>query len=210
MALSKTGIGQSQPERTRQHLAAKEAQARAKIAATESGTKMAVSNKLHAARLWRDSTHARHEEMLKIYRAMQDRLAAHPEPRRTVIDHVMGRQLVDNGMAALEREVAVARADLIVAEQAASGADGHLAWVEKTEAAAHRQRLGEMETQRRVAMDMLAEVVMAQKMVRSFPALAYCGPAFTAWSAGKVERKRRRGLQNPWAVNLWGLPIDCG
>lgn len=208
--LSKTGIGQSQTERTRHHLAALETQARAKIAAAGSGPETAVSNKLHAARLYRDGTHARHAEMLKVYRAAQERLAAHPEPRRSLADRLLGRQPANTGMEALERDVAAARADLVAAEKAAGGADGHLARVERTEKAERAQHLAQVETQHRAAMEMLAEVMMAQKMVRAFPALAYTGPAFTTWSAGKVERKRRRGLQNPWARNIWGLPINFG
>ena len=113
-------------------------------------------------------------------------------------------------MEALERDVAVARANLVAAEKAAASADGHLARVERMEKAQRAQHMAQAETQRRAAMDMLAEVVMAQRMVRAFPALAYTGPAFTVWAAGKVERKRRRGLQNPWGKNIWGLPIDFG
>ncbi|MEO5805062.1 hypothetical protein [Devosia sp.] len=210
MALSKTGIGQSEPERVRQHLAVLETQARAGIAAAEGKPETAVSSRLHAARLYRDGTHARHAEMLKVYRAAQERLAVHPEPRRTVADRLLGRQPINAGMEAMERSVAAARADLIAAENAAGGADGHLARVERTEKAERAQHMAQMETQHRAAMEMLAEVVMAQKLVRAFPAFAYSGPVFTAWAAGKVERKRRRGLQNPWARNIWGLPIDFG
>ncbi|OAM79649.1 hypothetical protein A3840_02810 [Devosia elaeis] len=210
LALSKTSIGQSQTERTVQHLAALETQARAKIAATDAKPEASVSNRLHAARLYRDGTHARHAEILKGYRIAQERLAAQPDPRRTLTDRLLGRQPVSTGMEALERDVAAARADLIAAEKAAAGADGHLARVERTEKAERSQHMAQMETQRRAAMEMLAEVVMAQRMVRAFPALAYTGPSFTAWSAGKIERKRRRGLRDPWARNIWGLPLDFG
>ena len=106
--------------------------------------------------------------------------------------------------------MAAARAHLVAAEKAASGADGHLAWVERTERAERTQYMAQAEVQRRAGQEMLAEVVMAQRMVKVFPALAYTGPAFTAWSGGKVERKRRRGLRDPWARNMWGLPIDFG
>lgn len=210
LVLSKTSIGQSQTERTGQHLAALETRARAKIAATDAKPESAVSNRLHAARLYRDGTHARHAEVLKGYRTAQERLAARPDPRRTLTDRLLGRQPVSTGMEALERDVAAARADLIAAEKAAAGADGHLARVERTEKTERTQHMAQMETQRRAAMEMLAEVVMAQRMVRAFPALAYSGPSFTAWSAGKIERKRRRGMRNPWARNIWGIPLDFG
>lgn len=210
LALSKTDIGDSQPVRTQQHLAALEMQARAKIAAVEGNPGTATSNRLHTARLYRNGTHAQHAEALRVYRAAQERLAAHPDPRRTLADRMLGRQPDNTIREALERDVAAARADLVAAEKAASGADGHLARVERTEKAESSQHMAQAETQRRAAMDMLAEVAMAQRMVRAFPALAYTGPVYTAWSGGKVERKRRRGLQNPWATNIWGLPIDFG
>lgn len=210
LALSKTGIGQSQTERTRQHLTALETQARAKIAAAEANPETAVSNRLHAARLFRDGTHAQHAEVLRAYRAAQERLAAYPEPRRTLADRLLGRLPDNTAIGALERDVAAALTDLITAEKAAAGADGHLARVERTEKAERAQYMAQAEVQRRAGQEMLAEVAMAQRMVKVFPALAYTGPAFTAWSGGKVERKRRRGLRDPWARNIWGLPIDFG
>lgn len=210
LMLSKSGIGQSQSERTQQHLAGLETQARAKIAAVEAKSGSATSNRLHAARLYRDGTQAQHAEVLRAYRAAQERLAAHPDPKRTLADRLLGRQPDNTSVEALERDVAVARANLVAAEKVAAGADGHLAQVERTEKAERAQYMAQAETQRRAAMEMLAEVVMAQRMVRVFPALAYAGPAFTAWAGGKVERKRRRGLRDPWARNIWGLPIDFG
>jgi hypothetical protein len=209
-ALSKTGIGQSQTERTRQHLTALETQARAKIAAAEANPETAASNRMHAARLYRDGTHAQHAEVLRAYRAALERLAAYPEPRRTFADRLLGRLPDNSGIRALEHEVAAARAHLVAAEKTASGADAHLAWVDRTERAQRTQYMAQAEVQRRAGQEMLAEVVMAQRMVKVFPALAYTGPAFTAWSGGKVERKRRRGLRDPWARNMWGLPIDFG
>ena len=209
-ALSKTGIGQSQTERTRQHLIALERQARAKIAATEGKPEGVVSSRLHAARLYRDGTHAQHAEALKAYRAAQERLAAYPEPRRTFADRLLGRQPDNTNIRALEHDVAAARANLVNAEKTVSGADGHLAWVERTERAERAQYTAQAEVQRRAGQEMLAEVAMAQRLVKVFPALAYTGPAFTAWSGGKVERKRRRGLRDPWARNIWGLPVDFG
>ncbi|MBJ6987274.1 hypothetical protein [Devosia sp. MC521] len=209
MALSKTGVGQSQMDRTRQHLSALETQVRARIAATEARPVQAVSNRLHAARLYQDATHTRHAEVLRRYRAAQERLAA-PEPRRSLTDRLLGRQPAVTVMETLEHEVAAARADLIAAEKAAAGADGNLARVEKVEAAERTQHMGQMETERRAALEMLAEIITAQRMVHAFPAFAYAGPPFVAWSGGKVERKRRRSSRNPWATNIWGIPLDFG
>jgi hypothetical protein len=207
-ALSKTGIGQSQSARTGQHLAALEMQARARVAATEAKREPAVSSRLHVARQYRDATDARHAEVLKAYRAAQERLAAVPEPRQSLKDRILGRQPSMADMKALEHAVAIARDDLIAAERAATGGQAHFARVEKAEAAERVQRMGQVETERRAAMEMLGEVVMAQRMAKAFPAMVYCGPIFTAWAGGKVERKRKRGLRNPWAVNMWGLPLD--
>lgn len=168
-----------------------------------------ISSRLHAARLYRDGTHARHGELLRSYREAQERLAAHPEPRRTVTDRLLGRTPASNGLERLERAVDAARDDLVAAEKAAAGADIHLARVEKEQAAERGERLAEMETQRRAGLERLAEIVMAQRMVRVFPPIVYSGPAFVSWVGSKVERKRR-DLRNPNARNMWGIPLDFG
>ncbi len=209
MALAKTGPTLSAAERSHQHLVGLETQIRGEIAALGAQPELQVSSRLHAARLYRDSTHARHAEMQKIYRVAQERLAAHPEPRRSMADRLLGRHPANDGLEKLERAVAAARADLIAAERAAGSADGNLSRVEKAEAAARAERLGQLETQRRVGLDRLAEIVMAQRIVRAFPAIVYSGPAFVVWAGGKVERKRR-GVRNPNARNIWGLPLDFG
>ncbi len=190
-------------------MAALEVQARAKIAAAEAQPETQISNRLHAARLYRDGTHARHAEMLKAYREAQERLAAHPQPRRTMADRLLGRQPDTSNAENLEQAVAVARADLMTAERAAASADSNLIRVQKAEAAERGQRLAQMESQRRAGMEMLSEVVMAQRVARAFPAIVYSGPIFVAWSGRKIERKRK-GLRNPNARNIWGLPIDFG
>lgn len=209
MALAKTAPPVSAAERSRQHLAAMETRTRAELAAMGVQPETQISSRLHAARLYRDDTHARHAELLKTYRGAQERLAAHPEPRRTMADRLLGRMPAPNGLERLERAVDTARDDLVAAEKAAAGADSHLSRVEKTEAAERGQRLAEVETQRRAGLERLAEIVMAQRVVRSFPLVVYSGPAFVVWAGGKIERKRR-SLRNPNARNIWGIPIDFG
>ena len=49
-----------------------------------------------------------------------------------------------------------------------------------------------------------------QRIVKAFPAIAYSGPSFVMWAGRKVERRRREGLRNPWAKNIWGIPLDFG
>lgn len=211
MALSKSCTGQSSAQRAEQHLAAQEQQARAKIAAAEARVTTGISSRLHAARLYKNATDARHAEVFKAYRAAQEREAAMAPPRRTILDRLLGRQAESNGTEAIEREIAALRADLVVAERAASGAMGNLARVEKAEAANRMAQMGQMEAERRSATAMLAEVVMARLLVQVFPAIAYCGPAFVSWAGSKLERKRRSyGPQNPQARNIWGLPLDFG
>jgi len=85
-----------------------------------------------------------------------------------------------------------------------------LARVEKAEAAERGQRLSQMETERRQGLEALAETVMAQRMVRAFPSIVYSGPGFVSWAGQKVERRRRDGLRNPWARDIWGVPLDFG
>ena len=210
ISLSKSATARSSAERTAQHLAALEMQARERIAAAEAKPEVAVSNRVHAARLYRDGTRAQHGKAVKDYRAAQERLAAHPSLNRSFADRLLRRKSAMPNIKVLERDVAAARAELIAAERAAANADAHLAKVEKAETAERAQRTGEMEKQRRIAMEMFAEVEMAQRMVRAFPGLAHSGPTFVAWSGSKIERKRKRELRNPWATNIWGIPLDFG
>lgn len=209
MALAKATPAHSAAQRSRQHLAGLEMQIRAEIASLGAQPETQISPRLHAARLYRDGTLARHAEMQKAYRAAQERLAAHPAPHRTMTDRLLGRAAAPNGLEKLECEVAAARAALIAAEGAAASADGHLVRVEKTEAVERAQRHAEMETQRRAGLERLAEIIMAKRIVRLFPAITYSGPAFVVWAGGKIERKRR-GLNNPNARNIWGIPLDFG
>jgi hypothetical protein len=211
MALAKASTGHSFAQRAQNHLAAQERQARVRIAAAEANATAGISSRLHSARLYKDATDAKHAEVLKTYRAAQEREAAMVAPRRTVLDRLLGRQAESTGREALEREIAALRTDLVAAERAASGAMGNLARVEKAEAADRMARLGEMEVERRSAMAALAEVVMARRLVQVFPALVYCGPAFVSWAGSKVARKRRGyGPRNPQARTIWGLPVDFG
>lgn len=211
MGVSKSFTVLSPAQRAQQHLAAQEQQARERIAAAEAKATTGISNQLHAARLYKQATEARFAEVLKAYRAAQEREAAMPQSRRTVMDRLLGRQPNSNGTEAVQNEIAALHADLVAADHAASGAMGNLAQVEKTEAADRTSRLGEMEAERRSALETLGEVMMAQRMVRIFPAIAHCGPAFVAWAGSKVERKRRRyGPRNPQARTIWGLPVDFG
>jgi hypothetical protein len=211
MALAKSCTGQSSAQRVQQLLAVQEQQARVRIAAAEARATTGVSNRLHAARLYKDATDTKHAEVLTAYRAAQEREAAMASPRRTVLDRLLGRKAESTGTESIEREIAAIRADLIAAERAASGAMGNLARVEKAEAADRMSQLGQMEAERRSAMETLAEVVMSRRLVQVFPALGYCGPAFIAWAGRKVERKRRSyGARNPQARTIWGLPLDFG
>lgn len=180
---------------------------RARIAAAEPAT--AVSNRLHTARLYKDSTEARHVEVLKSYRTAQERLAAESEQHLSVMDRLLGRQPTA-GHEDLGRELAAVRANLIAAERAATSAQANLTRVERVEATEHSQWLSRMEAERRMSLDALAEIVMAQRIVRAFPFIVYCGPAFVSWAGSKVERKRRRGLRNPQAKTIWSLPVDFG
>lgn len=209
--MSKSFSALSPAQRAQQHLAAKEQQARARIAAVEARATAGVSPRLHAARLYKEATYAQFAQALKAYRGAQEREAAMPQPRRTVLDRLLGRQPDSKGTEAIQNEIAALHADLITADHTASGAMGNLARVEKTEAADRMRCLGEMETERRSALEALGEVMMAQRMMRVFPAIAYCGPAFVSWGGSRLERKRRRyGPRNPQAKTIWGLPVDFG
>lgn len=209
--MSKSFTALSPAQRALQHLAAQEQQARERIAAAEAKATTEVSPRLHAARLYKQATDAKFAEALKAYRVAQEREAAMPQPRRTVMDRLLGRQADSKGMEAIQNEIAALHADLVAADHAATGAMGNLARVEKAEATERRSRLGEMETERRSALETLGEVIMAQRMVRLFPAIAYCGPVFVSWAGSKVERKRQRHEpRNPQARTIWGLPVDFG
>ncbi|MBF0677894.1 MAG: hypothetical protein IR164_03000 [Devosia sp.] len=211
MAVSKSFSALSPTQRTQQHLAAQEQQARERIAAAEAKVKTELSLRLHAARLYKQATDAKFAEVLTAYRGAQEREAAMPQPRRTVMDRLLGRQPDSKGMEAIQSEIAALHADLVAADHAASGAVGNLARLEKAEAADRMRRLGEMETEYRSALEALGEANMAQRIMRVFPAIAYCGPAFVSWAGSNVERKRRRyGPRNPQARTIWGLPVDFG
>lgn len=208
-ALSRTFVGMSPAQRAHNDLAEEEQKLQARIAATRK-VNQTISPRLHAARMNRDGAQKRHDAALRAYRAAQEQLAAALQPRRSVMDHLLGRQPVSGAAEALERHVAAARNDLVAAEQSISSAEVNLARVERAEAGDRQRRMDEAETERRTAMELLAEVLMAQRVARAFPVIVYSGPAFVRWAGGRIERKRRRGLRNPNAVNIWGLPIDPG
>jgi hypothetical protein len=211
MALSKSYSSESSGHRVQQHLGAQEQHARARIAVAEARATVTISNRLHAARIYKDATETRHAELLQAYRSAQEREAAMSPSRRTVLDQLLGRQAKSTGTEAVEREIAALRRDVIDAERAVLGAMGNLARVEKAEAAERMTLLGEVEAERRSAIEALAEIAMARRLVKVFPAIAYCGPAFIAWAGSKVEGKRRGyGPRNPQARNIWGLPLDFG
>jgi len=210
IALANGFNGQPPDERTLRHLAALETQIRARIAGAEVQPETATSSRLHAARLYKDAALARHSDVLKTYRAAQERAAAIPDPRRGVVDRLLRRPADNRATDTADREVAAARAALVVAERAATSAEANLARVEKAEAAERGQRLSQMETERRQGLEALAETVMAQRMVRAFPSIVYSGPGFVSWAGQKVERRRRDGLRNPWARDIWGVPLDFG
>jgi hypothetical protein len=210
MALAKSCPDQSPADRSLQHLAALETQIRARIAASEAQPTPEVTSRLYAARLYRDSTEARRAALFKEYRAAQERAAAIPDPRRGVVDRLLGRPADSKASEAAERDVATAHTALVIAEHAATSADANLARVEKAEAAERGQRLSQMETDRRRDLDALAEIVMARRITTAFPGIAYSGPGFVVWAGKKVARRGRHGLRNPWAKNIWGLPVDLG
>jgi hypothetical protein len=211
MMLAKSSADRAPGQRTEQHLAAQEQQARARIVAAEAKAATGASSRLHSALLYKDATDSKHDEALRAYRAAQEREAAMVPPRRTVLDKLLGRQAQLPGTEAFERQIAALRADLVAAERLSLGAMGNLARVEKAEASDHASRLGEMETERRSAMQTLAEVYMARRLIQVFPALTYCGPRFVAWAGSKVEQRRRgHGPRNPHARDIWGLPLDFG
>lgn len=210
MALSNSCTVQPYVHCVQEHLSAQERQARERIAAAEAKATTGTSSRLHAARLYKQSTDAKFAEALKAYRAMQERDAAMPPPRRSVLDRLLGRQAASNGAEAIHGELAILHAGLIAASRAASGAAGNLARVEQAEAHDHRSRLEHLEMERRAAQEALSEVATARRLVHLFPSVIYSGPAFVSYAGGKLERVRRRKVRNPQAKTIWGLPIDFG
>lgn len=209
IALSKSVAALSPAQQVQQHLAAQEQQARARLADAEAKATTGVSPRLHAARLYKEAADARFAQALKAYRGAQEREAAMPQPRPTVLDRLLGRQADTKGMEAIQSEIAALHADLVAADHTASGALGNLARVEKSEASDRMSRQSETEMERRSALEALGEIVMARRLVQIFPAIGYCGPVFVTWAGAKVARKRK-GPRNPWATNQWGLPLDFG
>lgn len=210
MALSKAFIGSSAAQRTQSNLAEEEQRLRARIAATTDKGQSAETHRLYSARVYLDGAKKRHDTALQDYRAAQEQLAAAPEPRRSVVDRLLGRQPAIDNVEALTHRVDSARANLIDAEHFIRAAEVNLARIEKAEAGERRRLMGEMEIERRSALELLGEVLMAQQIVRAFPTIIYTGPSFVRWAGGKIERKRRRGQRNPFATNIWGLPVDPG
>jgi hypothetical protein len=210
MTLSKALASTSSPDVTLNHLAEEEQKLRVRIAATSAKAEQAVSPQFHAARLYRDGARKRHDEAMRNYRAAQEQLAAAPDPHRSVMDRLLGRPTSNDAVEALGRHAAAAHADLIAAEHSLTSAEANLARVQKFEAEERRRLMEQAETERRHAMELLAEVTMAQRMVKAFPSLVYSGPAFVRWAGGRTERKRQRAMRNPFATNIWGLPINPG
>lgn len=208
LALAKSISSITAVDQTRQNLAGMEAAARSRIGATEAKANDPVPHRLYVARLYRDGTDRRHAEAVQEYRAAQERLTAVPETKQSFIDRLLGRPQPVKGTEKLERELSAARDNLIAADHLATSAMARLARIEREETAARIERMSAMETERRAGLEMLSAALMAQRMVRYYPALVYSGPTFAAWAGRKIERKRRKGLRNPNARNIWGLPIE--
>ncbi|ODT70915.1 MAG: hypothetical protein ABS75_10885 [Pelagibacterium sp. SCN 63-23] len=202
------GIGIAHQQRLANHLGMTEAKARAEIAGAKA-LPIPTQSRLDAARLYEKGTGQRHDELLRQYRAIEAALSE-PLPTPSVLDRLLGRKPGGTAdMAALEREHAAVRNELIAAERQAVSAMAGVARAEKEHAAARAARQGEVEGMVRNGQALLAEVERTRHIVAAYPRLVWAGPAFAAWTGQKYERaRRRRDLRDPGAKNIWGLPLD--
>jgi hypothetical protein len=155
------------------------------------------------------ATGQRHDELMREYRAVEAALCE-PAPTPSMLDRLLGRKPTDTvDRPALEREHAAIRSELIAAERQAGSAMGGLARAEKDHAAACAARQGEVQGMVRHGQALLAEVERTRQIVAAYPRLTWAGPAFAARTGQKYERaRRRRDIRDPWARNIWGLPLD--
>ena len=204
------GIGMSHQQRLANHLEAIEAKAHAEIAAAKA-LPSPTQSRLDAARLYEKATGQRHDDLIKRLRAVEASLSI-PVPTPSITDRLLGRKPADPvNRVALEREHADIRSELIDAGRNTMAAIATVARAEKDHAAARVAHHAEADGMVRHAQEMLAEVERSRRIVSLYPRLVWTGPVFATWTGQKYERtRRRREVRNPWARNLWGLPLDFG
>ena len=148
------------------------------------------------------------------YAALHQQIdAVRAERRRLIIERQRpfwtrwrGREEREQCIATLESHLSNLGAEARVAEHRATKALAAHARAEQ----AHKEAI--VEYRNAMAMEIaaaraeLGNVACARRVLTFLPRLAWCGPAFVAHTGERIEKKRRE-LRDPWATNIWGLPI---
>jgi hypothetical protein len=201
-------IAASFQQRAEKHLAGVEAAARQQIATAQNHPPPS-SSALDAARHLHGSAAADHERLLARFRHLDAALPG-PVPPKGLFSRLLGDGIQDDRerTTALIAEHAEVRRQLRAAEKLFLGSIAGLDRAEKAYAAAQMSDQRKTETLIREATITLAEVTQTTRMFRAYPRLVFCGPVFAHRTGQTVERARRRNeMRNPWAKDLWGLPI---
>ena len=207
--LTKTQIGASHEDRAVQYLGDIETQANLAIQKANA-IPAASRNRLDAARLYQRNSKANFERLHKRRLHIENLLAA-PPPKLGILDRLAGAKPVRQNEAALEKELAKLQADLREADKQCRAADAGVVLAERELAAAEAQRSKAAAEKIRNAEDALAAIVMARRMVVRMPYLIYVGPSFRLDLGDKFEKRRRRSTPgNPFATDIWGLPLNFG
>lgn len=204
--LTRSGFHRSSQGRTSDHLADLEANARARVAAARSTPGPGPSQRLLAARMFHEGAGVRHDALWRQYLDVQERMAA-SRPAPSLWARLTGKHIATSDDA-LQRQHDALRAELIVTGRNVSSAMGGVARADKADAVERMAHAKSMEAELRAASEALGEILRTRQMARAFPMIMFTGPAFTTWAGQKVARRRRDGLRNPQARNIWGLPIE--
>lgn len=207
--LDDRGVGLTYDERLSRHLGELEMTAQADIAAAKQLPLPSLA-KLEAARHAERLAGKRHDELLKRYHAFDDALIDPTPHRQSMIDRLLGRRAPEvKEVATSGIERAALWKELVWANRRAVSATATVARAEKEHSAARVTRQSEAEDVVRRAQATLAAVVQTRQLVRAHPHLVWAGPSAAFWFGQKVERWRRRSqLRDPWATDIWGIPVQ--
>jgi hypothetical protein len=206
-ALTRSELGQTYASRTSDHLSSLEAEAHARIAAAKALAGPQPSKKLAASRMYFEAVAARHDALWRSYRALEQQMAT-PPPTPGFLARLLRKPVSVQNNAALERQHARLRSELIVSERSLTGALAGVSQAEKADAVARADHLGAVQAELRLAHDALGDIFRARRIVSVFPRFIFTGLPFITSTAQRIERRRRDGWRNPQAVNIWGLPLD--
>jgi len=203
--LTGSDIHRSYEDRTISYLDGIEAQARARVNDANIEAKPDPPQRLATTRENRDAAEARNIELWKELRASQKRMAI-PDRAPSLLKRLLGRKAPSRPSEGFEKEQSDLQAAIIASERTLEAAIAEAARAEKSDVAVRASQLGARKAEIGSANMVLSEVLRARRAMAAFPALAFTGPVFTAWTGQRIER-RWRDMRNRQSHTFQGGPI---